>query len=111
MVKEGITDIVVTNEEGWEKKLKAIVDEKKYDCLFDALGGGPVLDKILQNIDPTSGVYIYGVLENSRFVISNPTLFFAGMNINNFLIFPWFAALDEESKIRVRQNHPDHLKS
>lgn len=40
MLKEGATDAISTCKEGWEKKLKELVAEKKYDCLFDALGGG-----------------------------------------------------------------------
>ena len=111
MIKEGVTDTVVTSQEGWEETLKKIVEEKKYGCFFDALGGGPTLDKILQNITPTTGIYIYGVLENKPFTLSNPTLFFAGMKIDNFLVFSWYGSVDQETRDRVKQTHAKYLQN
>ena len=111
MLKEGITDSLSTCQAGWEDKLKAVVAEKKYDCLFDALGGGPILDKIISCLQPTSGIYIYGVLEGKPFTITDLTLFFQGIQINGFLLFPWLMSLNEEEKAKFKADYNKYIKT
>lgn len=100
----------MTAQENWTENLKEL-SKKGYDCLFDALGGGPVLDQVLQNISPASGVYIYGVLENKPFTISNSTVFFSGMAIQGFLVFPWWMKVSKDIETRIRENYSKYLKN
>lgn len=109
MLKEGITDVVITNGD-WAPKFKEVVEKKGYDCLFDALGGGPVTDTIISNMPTTSSFQIYGLLEGKPFTLSNTYLFFQGVQVTGFFITIWWGAASADVQKRVRENYSEYLK-
>lgn len=69
-----------------------------------------MLDKVLANIDPTSGIYVYGVLEAKPFTISDITLFFKGIEFNGFLVFPWLTSIDAKTKSKLKENYKKYIE-
>jgi len=59
---EGAKHIIVTKGD-WEAEYKAAIKEHGYNVLFDALGGGPVLETLIGGLGPNSWARIYGYLE------------------------------------------------
>ena len=102
MLKEGISDAIVTQGD-WVPKFKELVDKKGYDCFFDALGGGPTTEAIIENMPPTSDINIYGLLEGKPFTLTNTYLFFQGVKITGFFITIWWGAASAEVQARVRK--------
>jgi hypothetical protein len=41
----------------------------KFDCLFDALGGGPITKALIAPLLPGSIVFLYGALDGKPIVI------------------------------------------
>ena len=40
--KEGAERILNTSHENWENQLKEYIKNEGFDCVYDALGGGPI---------------------------------------------------------------------
>ena len=110
MKKEGITDTVVTAGD-WTPGFKELVEKKGYDCFFDALGGGPVTEAVIQNMPVNSVFNIYGLLEGKPFTLSNTYLFFQGVQITGFFITIWWGNATAETQERVRKNYSNYLKN
>lgn len=82
--------MIVTNGE-WVNSYKNILKEVGFDCVFDALGGGPVTEAIIENLNPKSIYHVYGKLENKSLNLSNPFVMFNKIQLRGFLVFNWWA--------------------
>lgn len=69
----------------------------KFDCLFDALGGGSISSQIVANIAPTSKVYLYGSLAKQPLQVM-PTALLSGAKIQGFMFLQsyWLVAPAEQ---------------
>ncbi len=61
LMSEGADYVIVTKGE-WEAEYREFIFKNKYDCLFDALGGGVVTEKLISNLLPGARVLAYGAL-------------------------------------------------
>lgn len=93
--KAGAQHIIVTTN-GWEKEYKYFIEKYKFDCLFDALGGGPINEALIAGLMPNSRVYIYGALEGKPIVVLSALQYLRGLSIEGFLIFSWWGRCSEE---------------
>lgn len=87
---EGAQHVLVTSNSGWEKQYKDILEKYKFDCLFDALGGGDISEILISNLLPGSRVFAYGALEGKPIVVSSVLQLLKGMYMEGFLIFSWW---------------------
>ena len=106
---EGAEHVLIT-EGDWEPKYKEYVEKQGFDCLFDALGGGPTTKILIENLPIKSGIYLYGVLENAPLIIEKTGQILAGKKIEGFMLDNWWGAASEEIKNRVRENYSSYLK-
>ena len=54
---------MLTKGGNWEKELKEHIDKSSFNCVFDALGGGPVTEVIINSLGPKGIYYMIGTLE------------------------------------------------
>lgn len=73
-----------------------MIEKKGFDCVFDALGGGPISETLVSSIGGKGTYYLYGVLEGKPLTISNPTILFSGVKITGFLNSNWWIATSQE---------------
>ena len=58
---EGAKHVIITKGE-WENEYKEAIKEHGFNVLFDALGGGPVTEALIVNLNGGSTAHLYGVL-------------------------------------------------
>ncbi|CAM6001423.1 unnamed protein product [Sphagnum balticum] len=61
LVSEGAEHVIVT-EGDWVEEYKEAIKSHGFNVLFDALGGGPVTEALITNLEKDSIAYIYGSL-------------------------------------------------
>lgn len=108
--KEGATHILITTGD-WEKELKELIEKEGFDCLYDALGGGPVTEAIITSLKSNSIAHVYGVLEGKPFHLSNSSIFFSGLTITGFLLLPWWISVKNEEREKIRSQYSSLLKN
>jgi hypothetical protein len=64
--------------------------------LFDALGGGDVLEKIIVNLNRNSQVFLYGKLESKPFTLHQPLDLTKGVFITGFILWEYFTQISQE---------------
>lgn len=103
LLTEGAKHVLVTKN-GWEKEYKEYIDKYKFDCLFDALGGGATTETLISNLLPDARVYAYGALEGKPIIISSVIQFLKGLTVEGFLIFSWWGKCSPETQEKIREN-------
>lgn len=86
--KEGAEIILNQNDQDFEEKLKEISLKLNALCFFDAVSGD-LTAKILKNMPNGSTAYIYGSLENDKFLINPGDLMFKMKQIKGFWVSFW----------------------
>ena len=61
LVSEGAEHVIIT-EGDWAEEYKAAIKTHGFNVLFDALGGGPVTELLITNLEKNSQAIIYGHL-------------------------------------------------
>lgn len=108
---EGATNVLVTSGDKWQEELKNYIQNQGFTTVYDALGGGPITDFIISNLPPKGHYFLYGVLENKPLTVSDPKVFFSGVVVTGFLLFPWWATAPQETKERIRKVYGELLKN
>lgn len=86
--KEGAEFIFNQNDEDFETKLKETSQKLNALCFFDAVCGD-MTAKILKNMPSGSTAYIYGSLENDKFLINPGDVIFKKKSIKGFSAVSW----------------------
>lgn len=97
---EGATHIICTSDADWLDQFKAAVKEHNFDCLFDALGGGPIANQIFASMPVGSKCHVYGALEAKPLEIMATSLL-SGLKVEGFLLFTWYAVAPSEIKKEI----------
>lgn len=87
--KEGATHVIVTTGD-WVPQYQELVKTHGFNCLFDALGGGPVTDALISGLNGSSKIFIYGALEHKEITISSKAGLFGGMVVTGFMLMRWW---------------------
>jgi hypothetical protein len=75
------------------------------------LGGGPITEALIINLNPGSYVHIYGYLEAKPLTITLGLTLSKGIHITGYLVFNWFFPVPEERKKWIRENYSQWLKT
>lgn len=110
LISEGALHVVVTQGE-WEKNYQAAIKEFGFNVLFDALGGGPITEALIMNLNGGSIAHIYGYLEAKPLTISIGISLSKGISVTGYLVFGWWVTQSEEKKNWVRENYSKWLKT
>lgn len=86
--KDGADYVLNQTDEDFETKLKDLSQKLNALCLLDAVCGD-LTSKILKNMPPKSTAYIYGSLENDRFLVNPGDLMFKMKKIKGFFLSLW----------------------
>lgn len=108
--KEGATHIIVTEGE-WEKELKEHIQKEGFNVVYDALGGGPITEIIINNLPPKGTHHIFGSLEQKPVTISNTSSLISGVRVTGYNLYGWWMPSDEQTKHRVRSHYSALLKN
>jgi len=60
------------------------------------LGGGEVLEKLIEGLGPNSWVHIYGYLEAKPVQIKVGLDLSRGVYVTGYMLFTWYSTLTEE---------------
>jgi hypothetical protein len=63
---------------------------------FDALGGGPVLETLIEGLASNSWVHVYGALEGKPLQVKIGIDLSRGVYITGYLLFIWWAKISAE---------------
>lgn len=96
--KEGAEYVLVTSGENWQEELKDYIQNKGFNTIYDALGGGPTSDFIVSNLPPKSFYFLYGMLEAKPLTITNTTVFFTNVTVTGFSLFNWWPTVSKEDQ-------------
>ena len=107
--KEGAKHVVITQND-WEAGYKELVKEHGFNVFFDALGGGPVTEALVDGLGPNSWVHVYGMLESKPFTLKVALSLSRGVNVTGYMLFGWWSKLTEEEKNKVRAEYSSLLK-
>ena len=77
--QSGVTHVLVTAEEGFEARIRALASDLEATAVFDGLGGA-LLTRLLPNLPVNTTVYIYGFLGGPT-PIEVPTSVVMGRNL------------------------------
>lgn len=94
---EGAKHILVTKG-NWIEEFKELSKTHGFDCLFDALGGGDVISEIVNNLNPGSKSYTYGILEPKPLIVNPQTVLMKGINILSFMMVPWWSQISPQAQ-------------
>lgn len=86
--KEGAEFILNQNDQDFEAKLKDLAQKLNALCFFDAVSGD-LTAKVLKNMPNGSTAYIYGSLENDKFILNPADLMFKLKKIKGFWVSLW----------------------
>lgn len=81
--------------------------------LFDALGGGPVTETLISNLNAGSYAYLYGSLENRPLNISMSLrrVLSKGVFLSGYVVYNWYWSASEDRKNWIRSNYSKWLKT
>jgi threonine dehydrogenase-like Zn-dependent dehydrogenase len=74
----------------------AAIKEHGFNVFFDALGGGPVLEKLIHGLSSNSWVHVYGYLEAQPLQIPVALSLSRGVYITGYMLFTWYSKLGVE---------------
>lgn len=95
----GATEVVVTDGEGWEGRLREICRGIRASVAFDSVAG-ELTGKVLAAMPPRSTVYVYGGLSNQPCSAIRPTqLLFEGSDVRGF----WLTSYLQRNKSMIGQ--------
>ena len=107
--KEGAKHVIITKGD-WQEGYKAAIKEHGFNVFFDALGGGEVLEALIDGLGPKSFVHVYGLLEGKPLVIKQAISLCRGVTITGFLLFNWYVTISEEDKNKIKAEYSSLLK-
>lgn len=107
---EGAQHVIITGEDSWIDQYKAAVKDHGFNVLFDALGGGDVTTKLIENLGAKSQALLYGKLVNEPLTIKNTFGLMNGISITGFLLPIWMGTLQMEEIIALQKGLPNNLK-
>lgn len=81
---------ILVTKGGWEKEFREEVVNCGFNCVFDALGGGPITEAIINNIGPKGQYFMIATLEKKAFHLEHPSVLFSGTTITGFKVFNWW---------------------
>lgn len=102
---------MVTKGSNWEKDLKDHIDKSGFNCVFDALGGGPVTEAIITNLCPKAQYYMIGTLEKKPLRLENPSVLYSGVRITGFSVLDWYKNAKEDFKKKIQKDYSNLLKN
>lgn len=88
LLKEGAEHVLNQNDEAFEQKLKDLSQKLNALCYFDAVSG-ELTAKVLKNMPNGSTTYVYGSLENDKFLINPGDIIFKRKTIKGFWVSAW----------------------
>lgn len=71
------------------------MEENGEVVVYDVLGGGPISEFILANLNSKSYYFISGTLASKSLSVPSVTVCFSGVTIKGFLLFNWWSNLDK----------------
>ena len=84
--------------------------EHQFDCIYDALGGGPVTDLLICKALPKTRYFAYGALEGKKLEVSSILPLFSGINITGFSLMPWWIGVaSQEKRQEIREKYSERL--
>lgn len=78
--------------------------------MFDALGGGPILESLITGLLGDSWVHIYGVLESKPLELKMALDLSRGIYITGYLVFVWYNKLPHEEQELIKKEYSSLLK-
>ena len=107
---EGAQHVIVTSE-GWEAQYAEAINAHGFNILFDALGGGPIIQKLILGLNAHSIAYIYGFLEAKPLTIAVALNLSKGISITGYNLFGWYTTISKEKIAHIRENYSEWLKT
>ena len=93
----------------WQEKYSDLVKEHGFDCIYDALGGGPVTNELISRMNSPGGRYfMYGGLTQEPIILTNKMTLFSGLSLTGFNVMMWWMGQATEptrQKVRSEYSH------
>ena len=80
----------------WQEEYNAAIKEHGYNVFFDALGGGPILENLIDGLGSNSWVHVYGYLEAQPLTLKIALTLNRGVYITGYLLFVWYSKISAE---------------
>ena len=95
--EEGAEFILNSNARDFELDLSALIRELKPSIYFAAVGG-PLVEKVMFRMPPSSTIVLWGSLENKDISFSPSVFIFSKLTITYLTMFEWLYMLDKDEK-------------
>ncbi|CAM6005239.1 unnamed protein product [Sphagnum balticum] len=110
LVSEGAEHVIVT-EGDWIEEYKEAIKSHGFNVVFDALGGGPVVEALILNLDKNSIVSFYGGLEGKPFTLSNGISLAKGIVLTGYSVLNWYLTISPEKQQEIKSQYSHLLKT
>jgi hypothetical protein len=101
---------VIITQGDWLANYNTMIKDHGFNVLFDALGGGPILESIISGLLADSWVHIYGYLESKPLEIKVALDLSRGVYITGYLLFVWYNKLSNEEQQLIKKEYSSLLK-
>lgn len=95
--EEGAEFILNSNARDFELDLSALIRELKPSIYFAAVGG-PLVEKVMFRMPPSSTIVLWGSLDNKDISFSPSVFIFSKLTITYLTMFEWLYMLSKEEK-------------
>lgn len=112
LLKAEGAELVIVTEGDWYASYSEKVKTAGFDVLFNNLGGGKVVEKLIEGLQLPASVYTYGTLTNDPFTLprSAAWLFLCGLKLDGYTMLKEWATFTAEEKKAVADKYSQYLK-